>query len=322
MPVSPIVMFVGMSVAFAAAAHRVHDKGRRVEAGGVTAHMLLDVQSGLERGPQIFHARHHVVKVNVVGMNVDVAQPAHEQLHRRRIVVHAVLQDGLAADGDAALGQPVHGVLRDAGDLVGMIEMRVDDHVLVQLATELDHAGQGVEPGAGRSESFAASTARALRRIPDAADVRHAQQALADQLDVLGLQVVGVAAADDDVLQFRPRSDVGESVFPALRAGRELQLFHRLGVTADGVAARAEAAIDRARIKRQEERLVRIAMRQARHRRVLLLVQRIEPQLGMIGHLLRGHRQKLRADRVADTARSNQSGSANKAKCAGPSARA
>src|SRR5437762_1146417 len=62
----PVIVFVGMSVAFPAAPHRIHDKGRRVEPGGMTAHVLLDIQSRLERRPQIFHARHHVVKVNVV----------------------------------------------------------------------------------------------------------------------------------------------------------------------------------------------------------------------------------------------------------------
>ena len=56
-----------------------------------------------------------------------------------------------------------------------------------------------------------------------------------------------------------------------------------LGVGADRVRARAEAAIDRTDVQRKEERLVDIAVHQPGDRRVVLLVQRIERQARVIG---------------------------------------
>src|SRR5678816_247335 len=40
-----VVILVGVCVALAAAAHRIHDEGRSVKTGGVTANVLLDIQS-------------------------------------------------------------------------------------------------------------------------------------------------------------------------------------------------------------------------------------------------------------------------------------
>ena len=44
----------------------------------------------------------------------------------------------------------------------------------------------------------------------------------------------------------------------------EVELLDLVGVDADGVAARAEAAVDRAGVERQEERLVDVAVREPR----------------------------------------------------------
>ena len=41
-------------------------------------------------------------------------------------------------------------------------------------------------------------------------------------------------------------------------------------------------------------------MREAGHGRVFLLVERVELEQGMVGHLLRAEGEKLRADRIAD----------------------
>ena len=95
-----------------------------------------------------------------------------------------------------------------------------------------------------------------------------------------------------------------------------------LGVGADRVAARAEAAVDRARVERQKQRLVDVAVNEARHRRVVLLVQRVERQARMVGQQRAGERNELPPDRIVvrivpvDRARSRT------ARRARPSARA
>ena len=132
MPVVAVVVLGRMHVALAAAAHGIDDKRRGVEAGGRTAHVLFQIERRLQRRAQVFHPRHHVVHVNVVGMHVDVAEPSHEQLHRSGVSFTGALQHSLAADENAALGQAIQRIVGDAGDFVGMIEVRVHHHVLVQ----------------------------------------------------------------------------------------------------------------------------------------------------------------------------------------------
>ena len=111
---------------------------------------------------------------------------------------------------------------------------------------------------------FCGITAGPLVAKRNAAHVGHRQQRLADLGDLLGAQLVGVAAGDDDVLQLGARGDVGEGLLPALGVDLEVELLHLLGVDADRVAARAEAAVDRAGVQRQEQRLVGVAVGQAR----------------------------------------------------------
>ncbi len=118
-------------------------------------------------------------------------------------------------------------------------------------------------------------------------------------LEVLGRQHVEVAAGDHDVLDLGARGDVGDGGMPALRVGLQAGLLDGVGVAADRVAARAEAAIDRADVERQEQRLVVVAVRQAGRRRIGLLVERVERQARVIGQLGRGDRQELDAERIA-----------------------
>ncbi len=122
---------------------------------------------------------------------------------------------------------------------------------------------------------------------------------MADRLEVLGRQHVQVAAGDHDVLDLGARGDVGDGGMPALRVGLEAGLLDGVGVAADRVAARAEAAIDRADVERQEQRLVVVAVRQAGRRRVGLLVERVERQARVIRQLGRGDRQELDPERIA-----------------------
>ena len=116
---------------------------------------------------------------------------------------------------------------------------------------------------------------------------------------ILRAELIRVAAGDDDVFEFGARGDVVEGA-PATRLGvlRERDFIDVVGVEPDRVRARAEAAVDRARVERQEQRLVDVAVREAGDRRVVLFVQRVERQPRMIGQQLRGERDELRADRI------------------------
>ena len=197
----------------------------------------------------------------------------------------------------AALEQHVHRPLGDLGDLVGRVEVRVEHHVLAELAAVVDDAAQRVDPGV-IGEHLHRHHRRAFGRKAHAAHVRDRQQRVADQRDVLGRQLVDVAAGDDDVFELGTRGDVVEGLFPLLGRLRQRSLVDRFGIGADRVRARAETAVDRARLQRQEERLVDVAVGQALHRRVVLLVQRVERQPRMIGQQLRRDRDELPADRI------------------------
>ena len=61
-------------------------------------------------------------------------------------VVDAALQHRLVARDDAALEHAVERALGDRGDLVRVVEVRVEHDLLVQLAAALDDRGQRVEP--------------------------------------------------------------------------------------------------------------------------------------------------------------------------------
>ena len=89
-------------------------------------------------------------------------------------------------------------------------------------------------------------------------------------------ELIAVAAGHDDVLELGALGDVRNASLPAIFGRLERDLLDLVGVDADGVAARAEPAVHRARVEREEQRLVGIAVRQPGHRRVGLLVQRVE----------------------------------------------
>ncbi len=97
-----------------------------------------------------------------------------------------------------------------------------------------------------------------------------------------------------------PSRDVCERVLPLLGRLGQRHFVDVLGVGADRVAARAEAAVHRTDVERQKERLVDVAVDQPGHRRVLLFVQRVERQARMIGKKRRGERNELPPDRVVD----------------------
>src|SRR5678816_1229698 len=138
------------------------------------------------------------------------------------------------------------------------------NHILVQTPAEFDDARERVEPSL-IGQNFLRKHTKSLRRVANAPDIWHSEQPLADQSQMIRLEVVTVASADDHVLKFRPRSNVCERLFPAREIRHQLYFLHALRIQSHRVAARAETAIDGTRILRQKKRLVRVAMRKAGH---------------------------------------------------------
>ena len=206
-------------------------------------------QAGLQRRAQVLHPLHQVVHVDVVRVDVDVAEAPAEQRHRLDAVVDPPLQHALVAHGDAALEQLVHRRLGDRRDLARVVEVGVEHDLLVAAAPLLHDPGQRVRPGVV-GQDLLRHHRRSLGRVAHPPDVVDRQQRLADLRDLLGPQLVRVAARDDDVLQLGPRADVVERLLPALHVHLELELRHLFRVDADRVAARAEAAVDRAGVER------------------------------------------------------------------------
>ena len=141
-----------------------------------------------------------------------------------------------------------------------MVEVRVNHHVDVGLATFFDDGGHRIGPGIVGQELLR-HHGQALGSKADAPHVRDCQEGLAKKRDLLGAKLGSVAARNQHVLDFGPRRDVGDGRAPALDVHAEGQLVNLLRVETDGVAARAKAAVHRAGRYRQEQNLVGIAVR-------------------------------------------------------------
>ncbi len=193
--------------------------------------------------------------------------------------------------------EPIHRTLRDRGDLVRVIEVRVQHDVLVHRATALDHTDERGEPSVV-GQHLLRHDRGALAREPHAPHVRYGEQCVADRGHLIRAEVPAVAAADHDVLDLGAARDVREHAIPTRVRRLQTDLLHRFLVRPDGVRARAEPAIYRARVERQKEHLVRVTMREAGCGRVRLLRERVERELRMVGQARRRRRYELEADRI------------------------
>ena len=86
---------------------------------------------------------------------------------------------------------------------------------MCELPPLVDDARQRVEPGVV-GQDLHRHDRRTLGREAHAPHVRDGEERLADLLDVLRAELVGVAAADDDVLELGARRDVLVGAPPAL----------------------------------------------------------------------------------------------------------
>ena len=142
------------------------------------------IERRVERGAQVLDALHEVVHVDVVRVHVDVPQALDQQPHRLDGVVHAALQHAWLRTVMPRSKSLSIALCGDAGDLVRVVEVRVEHHLLVQLAALLDDARQRVGPRVV-GEDLLRHDRRTLGREAHAADVRHRQQRVADLGDLL-----------------------------------------------------------------------------------------------------------------------------------------
>src|SRR5258708_2497835 len=88
----------------------------------------------------------HGAQIGVIGMNVDPSQSFDKRAKRGRVVVHAAQENGLVAYKQAMLVQATHREFHDRGNLVGMIEMRMQADILEHGTAARNQLQHGVRP--------------------------------------------------------------------------------------------------------------------------------------------------------------------------------
>src|SRR2546421_311909 len=225
------------------------------EPGGPAAQRPDDLESLFDGRAEVLRAGDLVAHVDVIRPDPGGEQLLHQQLHDRGVVVHALQEDGLAAERDAGVGEHAEGLDRRRRELVRMVEVRVDVDGMVppQDAAQL------------RGDALREMTRHAA---PDADDlnVRDRPQAPAQLVDAAIGEEQRIAARHDHVADLRVRFQI---------AKRRLELPHRnlLGI-AHLAAPRAEPAIRRAHRRHEEQRPNGIAAGAVRHRRMGVLGER------------------------------------------------
>src|SRR5205807_625322 len=94
----------------------------------------------------------HVVHVDVIRMDVDMAQALDQQLHAFGFVVNAADEHRLVAHENAALEEHRHRLLRDPRDLFGCVEVRVQYDIFAERTSAVDDAYKCVHPGRIREQ--------------------------------------------------------------------------------------------------------------------------------------------------------------------------
>lgn len=108
--------------------------------------------------------------------------------------------------------------------------MRMPRHGFPSLLRLVRNMNQGVHPSVRLIEHPAGGDRQPFRGESEALDIGHGDEPLADHGQLLGLEVVRVAARDDDVLELGPALDVSERLFPASAGWFERGLGYCVGV--------------------------------------------------------------------------------------------
>ena len=134
----------------------------------------------------------------VIGVNIDITQPANQKMQGFDIVINPSLQHHLIADHDTPLHQAIETAATYIGDLMWMVKMRVQNNFLVQLTPLLNHSGKRIYPPRIRYQ-FLRHNRRSLCGVAHTPNVIDFEQAISDVLDVFSFEVRHITTADDDV---------------------------------------------------------------------------------------------------------------------------
>ena len=168
------------------------------------------------------------------------------------MVVDPAQEHGLRAHDDAAVGDDRQRALDLGGDLPRVREVHGKE---VRAARP-----QGADEPRGDPLRQVAGHARA---DADDLDVRDGPEPADDRAEGEFAQEQGIAAADEDVADFRMGGDVLRGRLDAFRGGAQVAV-------ADQPAARAVPAVGGAAVRGHEQHPVRIAMHQARGLHVVI----------------------------------------------------
>ena len=173
------------------------------------------------------------------------------------VIVDTRKQDRLVAEGDARTGEAVAGLGQLEGDLVGVVDMDVEPERVILLK----HVAEVVIHPHRHEDRDARTDADDL----DVLDLAQPAEQLRQQL---GGQHQGIAAGKEDV------PHLGRS-FEIVDLHVELGARELLARLAHDARARAVAAVGSALSRDQHQHSIRVAVHEARYRRVRILRQRI-----------------------------------------------
>ena len=123
----------------AATTGRVEHEHRYRHAVHPAAQTLVQRLSGLDGGAQVIGADHGVALKQVIRLHPRPEQATHQRAQRAHARVHTAQEDGLIADGDTRVDEPLTSGTRVGCELLDVIEVSVDEQrvVLAQRAREL-----------------------------------------------------------------------------------------------------------------------------------------------------------------------------------------
>lgn len=212
----PIIALETVRQPLPSTSRQINDKLRRHEPGDRASNILLQFQDGRQWCSKVLDSADHVRLIDVVGLDVEVCESAEESGHCGYIVVDGSEEYGLISDYDAAFEEIFGGTFGGPGYLARVVEVRMHGDLFAHRTAEITKGDEGVGPAIVAIEDSHRADGEAFCRESDAFDVGDREEAFADELKLGGLEVVRVAAGDDDVLDFGGILDVLEHCFPAL----------------------------------------------------------------------------------------------------------
>lgn len=177
-------------------------------------------------------------------LDVVISELSNQRTHRHQIIIDALQQHSLITDNNTISKQLLRSLSADPAEFAWVAEMSVNRNLLAHLLALVRQADQLLSPHILRIESSTGRNAEALCSDAETAYVGNCEEAVTDEAQLVGEEVVGITARDDDVLDDGVGGDVGKGLLPAGFNRLVGLLGHGFGVAADGVGTGAVAAVE------------------------------------------------------------------------------